>query len=283
MIKGYTYEYFKKSSDYIKSYIDYQVDIALVLGSALGSLADEIENPIVINYEDIPNFLISTAQFHEGKLILGQLHGKNIVCMSGRFHYYEGYDFEELVIPIRVFHLLGVKTVILTNAAGGINDSYKPGDIMIIKDHLKLTGASPLRGMNIEEFGPRFFDVSDMYTKNLRTIAKKAANNINIDIKEGVYIFASGPQFETPSEIKVYKSYGADAVGMSTVTEALTAAHCGMKVLGLSMISNMAAGILEQPITSVEVFIEAKKASSKFKKLIRQIILLLSQSDLEIL
>ena len=283
MIKGYTYEFFKKSSDYIKSYIDYQVDIALVLGSALGSLADEIENPIVINYEDIPNFLISTAQFHEGKLILGQLNGKNIVCMSGRFHYYEGYDFEELVIPIRVFHLLGVKTVILTNAAGGINDSYKPGDIMIIKDHLKLTGASPLRGMNIEEFGPRFFDVSDMYTKNLRTIAKKAANNINIDIKEGVYIFATGPQFETPSEIKVYKSYGADAVGMSTVTEALTAAHCGMKVLGLSMISNMAAGILEQPITSVEVFIEAKKASSKLKKLIRQIILVLSQSDLEIL
>src|SRR5699024_3032650 len=144
----------------------------------------------------------------------------------------------------RVFHLLGVKTVVLTNASGGINENYKAGDIMIIKDHLKFSGASPLRGANIEEFGPRFVDVSDMYTKELRDKAKDVAKKINLDIKEGVYIYAQGPQFETPSEIKVYRSFGADAVGMSTVTEAITAAHCNMKVLGLSMISNMAAGVL---------------------------------------
>lgn len=270
----YTYEYFKKSSDYIRSKIgdDLKIDMALVLGSALGSLAEEIENPIVIDYKDIPNFLTATVDSHAGKLIVGQLNGRNVVCMSGRFHYYEGYDFEELVAPIRVFHLLGIKTVILTNAAGGINTSYVPGDIMIIKDHLKLTGASPVRGPNIKEFGDRFFDVSDMYTKDLRSIAKESAKNIDLDIKEGVYVFATGPQFETPMEIKMYRGFGADAVGMSTVTEAITAAHCGMKVLGLSLISNMAAGVLDQPVTGEEVDLVGRQTAEKFKKLLREIV-----------
>lgn len=272
MKEKYTYDYFKKSADYIKSKIDCDLDIALVLGSALGSLSSEIEDPVVIDYKDIPNFLVSTVKSHAGKLIIGKLNGKNVICMSGRFHYYEGYDFEELVIPIRVFHLLGVETVILTNAAGGINKSFKPGDIMIIEDQLKLTGASPLRGENIEEFGDRFYDVSDMYTRELRDIAKGVAKKIDLDIKEGVYIFTTGPQFETPAEIRVYRGFGADAVGMSTVTEALTAAHCGMKVLGLSLISNMAAGVLNQPVTGEEVDIVGAKAADKFKKLIREII-----------
>lgn len=272
MKEKYNYDYFKKSAGYIKSKIDFDLDIALILGSALGSLSSEIENPIVIDYEDIPNFLVSTVKSHAGKLIIGQLNGKNTICMSGRFHYYEGYDFEELVIPIRVFHLLGVKTVILTNAAGGINKSFVPGDIMIIEDHLKLTGASPLRGENIEEFGHRFYDVSHMYTRELRDIAKKAASKIDLDIKEGVYIYTTGPQFETPAEIRVYRGFGADAVGMSTVTEALTAAHCGMKVLGLSLISNMAAGVLNQPITGEEVDIVGAKTADRFKRLIREII-----------
>ncbi len=273
----YTYDYFKKSSDYIKSKIgkDFKVDIALILGSALGSLADEIENPIIIDYKDIPNFLTSTVESHAGKLIIGKLNGRNVVCMSGRFHYYEGYDFEELVIPIRVFHLLGVETVILTNAAGGINTSYIPGDIMIINDHLKLTGASPLRGPNIKEFGDRFFDVSNMYTEELRDISKKVAEKIDLDIKEGAYVFATGPQFETPLEIKMYRAFGADAVGMSTVTEALTAAHCGMNVLGLSLISNMAAGVLDQPVTAEEVGEVGKQAAEKFKELIREVIKLI--------
>lgn len=268
----YNYEYFKKSVDYIKKNIDGKVDIAIILGSALGSLAELIEDPVIIDYKDIPNFLVSTVENHAGKLIIGKLNGKRVVCMSGRFHYYEGYEFEELVIPIRVFHLLGVKTVVLTNASGGINENYKAGDIMIIKDHLKLSGASPLRGANIEEFGPRFVDVSDMYTKELRDKAKDVAKKINLDIKEGVYIYAQGPQFETPSEIKVYRSFGADAVGMSTVTEAITAAHCNMKVLGLSMISNMAAGVLDQPITYEEVVEAGAKTAEIFKKLILEIV-----------
>lgn len=264
----YNYEYFKKSADYIKKNIDGKVDIAIILGSALGSLAELIEDPVIIDYKDIPNFLVSTVENHAGKLIIGKLNGKRVVCMSGRFHYYEGYEFEELVIPIRVFHLLGVKTVVLTNASGGINENYKAGDIMIIKDHLKFSGSSPLRGANIEEFGPRFVDVSDMYTKELRDKAKDVAKKINLDIKEGVYIYTQGPQFETPGEIKVYRSFGADAVGMSTVTEAITAAHCNMKVLGLSMISNMAAGVLDQPITYEEVVEVGAKTAEIFKKLI---------------
>ena len=173
----FTYEYFKTSADYILDKIDFKPEVAIILGSALGSLGEEIENPVIIDYEDIPNFLVTTVKSHAGKLILGELQGKKVVCMSGRFHYYEGYDFEQLVIPIRVFHLLGVKTVILTNAAGAINTSYKPGEIMIIKDHIKFMGASPLRGPNIEEFGPRFFDVSKTYTKEYRELAKKQRKN----------------------------------------------------------------------------------------------------------
>jgi purine-nucleoside phosphorylase len=254
---NYDIEYFKKSSDYIFSKTGYQIDVALILGSALGSLAEEIKNPIEIDYKDIPNFLHSTVKSHAGKLIIGDLGGKKVVCMSGRFHYYEGYDFEQLVIPIRVFKLLGVETVILTNAAGAVNTSY---------------GASPLRGKNIEEFGPRFFDVSDMYTKELRELAKECADNISLKINEGVYYFCSGPQFETPAEINAIRILGGDAAGMSTVTEALTAAHCKMKVLGLSLMTNMAAGVLDEPLTTAEVAETGEKAAKRFKELLREII-----------
>lgn len=272
MKQKYNYEYFKKSADYILSKIDFKPEIALILGSALGSLSEEIEEPIVIDYKDIPNFLISTVRSHAGQLILGKLNGKNIVCMSGRFHYYEGYDFEELVIPIRVFHLLGVKTVILTNAAGAVNPSYSPGEIMIIRDHIKLMGASPLRGPNIEEFGPRFIDMTETYTKELREIAKKCAEKINMKINEGVYYFTAGPQLETASEVNALRILGADAVGMSTVTEAITAAHCGMKVLGLALMTNMAAGVADKPISSEEVYEIGIKSSQKFKALLREIV-----------
>jgi len=268
----YTYEFYKKSADYILDKIDFKPEIGLILGSALGSLADEIEDKVIIDYKDIPNFLVSTVDSHAGKLILGKLSGKNIVCMSGRFHYYEGYDFEQLAIPIRVFKLLGVSTVILTNAAGAINNDYKPGDVMIIKDHIKLLGASPLRGNNIKEFGPRFFDVSDMYTRTLRNLTKKCADRLDIDLKEGIYYFATGPQFETPAEIRAMRVLGGDAVGMSTVTEAITAAHCGIDVLGLSLISNMAAGVLDQPITTEEVDEAGKATSDKLKNLLREIL-----------
>lgn len=268
----YSYEYFKTSADYILNKIDFKPEIAIILGSALGTLAEEIENPIVIEYSDIPNFLTTTVKSHAGKLIIGQLNGKNVVCMSGRFHYYEGYDFEQLVIPIRVFHLLGVETVILTNAAGAINTSYSVGEIMIIKDHMKFMGASPLRGENIEEFGPRFFDISKTYTEDYRDLAKRSAEKLNMKINEGVYFFWMGPQFESPSEIKALRILGADAVGMSTVTESLTAAHCGMKVLGLSLITNMASGVLDQPITPEEVGVIARQSAQEFKALLREIL-----------
>ena len=268
----YAYGYYKKAADHILDIIKDQVEIGLVLGSALGGIADIIEDKVVIDYKEIPNFLMSTVESHAGKLIIGKIGDKKVVCMSGRFHYYEGYDFERLAVPIRVFKLLGVKKVILTNAAGGINTDYKPGDIMLIKDHIKLTGPSPVRGVNIPEFGDRFFDVSNMYTKQLRETAKEVGNREGIELKEGVYYFAVGPQFETPSEIKAMRILGGDAVGMSTVTEAITAAHCKIEVLGISLITNMAAGVLDQPVTTEEVDLEGRKAKEKMEKLITQII-----------
>nr|WP_300002479.1 purine-nucleoside phosphorylase [Tissierella sp.] len=268
----YTYEYFKKSADYILEKLDFKPEIAIVLGSCLGRLADEIENKIVIDYKDIPGFLTTTVDSHAGKLILGELSGKKVVCMSGRFHYYEGYEFEQLVIPIRVFKLLGVKSVILTNAAGGVNQEYKPGDIMIIRDHIKQMGSSPLRGENIEEFGPRFFDMSDAYTEEHRKLAKRVGRILSMELKEGVYYYTMGPQFETPAEIKMIRTLGGDAVGMSTVTETITAAHCEMKVLGLTLITNMGAGVLDQKLTIDEVDETADISSEKFKKLLREIL-----------
>ena len=268
----FDYDYFKKSADYILSKVNFKPEIAMILGSALGGLSAEIEEQVVIDYKDIPNFLLSTVESHAGKLILGKLQGKNVICMSGRFHYYEGYDFEQLVIPVRVFKLLGVTTVIITNAAGAVNAAYKPGDIMLISDHIKLMGASPLRGPNIQEFGPRFFDVTDMYTKSSRELAKRCAAKIGQKLQEGVYMFMPGPQYETPSEVRMIRMLGGDAVGMSTVTEALTAAHCGMKALGLSLITNMAAGVLDQPVTSEEVDEAGAAASKSFKVFIREIV-----------
>ena len=277
---GYTYEYFQKSADYVKSIVPYTPDYAIVLGSCLGPFADTIEDPIVIDYKDIPNFLVSTVASHAGKLIFGTVAGKKVVCMSGRFHSYEGYDFEQLVIPVRVFKLLGVKATILTNAAGAVNVDYRPGDIMIVKDHIKLSGHSPLRGKNIEEFGPRFFDISDMYTKKLRELAWKCAEGIDLTVHEGNYYFFTGPQFETPAEIRAVRILGADAVGMSTVTEALTAAHCGMPLMCLSVMTNMAAGVLDRPLTNDEVDETAKTIASRFSKYVTKIVSRIGEVEL---
>ena len=268
----YSYEFFKASADYVKSIVPYTPELAIVLGSCLGPFADTIEDPIVIDYKDIPNFLVSTVASHAGKLIFGTVAGKKVVCMSGRFHTYEGYDFEQLVIPVRLFKLLGVKATILTNAAGAVNTNYRPGDIMIVSDHIKLSGHSPLRGKNIEEFGPRFFDVSRMYTPELRAHALKCAEGTDLTVHEGVYYFFTGPQFETPAEIRAVRILGADAVGMSTVTEALTAAHCGMPLLCLSVMTNMAAGVLDRPLTDGEVDETAKTISTRFAAYVRRIV-----------
>ena len=268
----YTLEYFQKSADYIRSIVPWSPEIAIVLGSFLGPFTDAIEDPIVIDYGDIPNFLVSTVQGHAGKLIFGTVAGRRVVCMSGRFHSYEGYDFEQLVIPVRLFRLLGAKALILTNAAGAVNADYRPGDVMIVSDHIKLTGASPLRGPNVDAFGPRFFDVTRMYTPELRALALDCAKGTGLTVHEGVYMFFTGPQYETPAEIRAARILGADAVGMSTVTEALTAAHCGMPLLCLSVMTNMAAGVLDQPLTSEEVNETAQMIATRFSGYVAKIV-----------
>ena len=268
----YTVEFFQKSADYVMSIIKDKPEIAIILGSGLGDFVSKIKNPIEIKYDDIPNFLASTVASHAGKLIYGEVGGKKVICMAGRFHSYEGYDFEQLVIPVRLFKLLGVKATILTNAAGAVNKSYNVGDIMIVSDHIKLNGASPLRGKNLDFFGPRFFDVTDMYTKKLRKIALKCAEGSGLIFREGVYMFFPGPQFETPAEIRAARLLGADAVGMSTVTEALTAAHCSMPLLAFSVMTNMAAGVLDCKLSDEEVGIAAAKIADRFGAYIEKVI-----------
>lgn len=261
-----------ESAEYIRSRVSVEPEIGLILGSALGPFAQQIENPQIVDYEEIPNFLRSTAPGHAGKLIFGQIAGKNMVCMAGRFHSYEGYSFEELTIPIRVLKLLGVRLTILTNAAGGVNESYHPGDVMLIRDHIMLCGHNPMRGENAHEFGPRFFDVTDMYTKSLRKIAVKCGEASSLNVHEGVYFFWQGPSFETPAEIRAIRILGGDAVGMSTVTEALTAAHCKMPILAMSVITNMAAGILPQPISGEEVDAMGAKVAHAFSDYVKDIV-----------
>ncbi len=269
----YTYEYFKKSADYIKGVIgDFRPEIGLVLGSGLSGFADLIENPVTINYRDIPGFLVSTAPSHKGELIFGTLEGKKLVCMAGRFHFYEGYSWEQLQIPIRVLALLGIKKLILTNAAGAVNKDYHIGDIMIITDHIKMTGASPMCGPNINEFGPRFFDVSNMYDKDLQALAMECSKDCDLTFHSGVYMFMTGPQYETPAEIRAIRVLGGDAVGMSTVTEALTACHCGIPVLAFSVLSNMAAGVSEVKLTEQDVIDTANKVAPKFRAYVREVI-----------
>lgn len=268
----YTVEFFQKSADYVMSIIKDKPEIAIILGSGLGDFVSKIKNPIEIKYDDIPNFLVSTVASHAGKLIYGEVGGKKVICMAGRFHSYEGYNFEQLVIPVRLFKLLGVKATILTNAAGAVNKSYNVGDIMIVSDHIKINGASPLRGKNLDFFGPRFFDVTDMYTKKLRKIALKCAEGSGLIFREGVYMFFPGPQFETPAEIRAARLLGADAVGMSTVTEALTAAHCSMPLLAFSVMTNMAAGVLDCKLSDEEVGIAAAKIADRFGAYIEKVI-----------
>ena len=266
------FAFYEKTAEYVKSRAPFAPELGLILGTGLGPLAKQIENPVEIDYRDIPNFLVSTAPDHAGKLIFGTLEGKKLVCMSGRFHSYEGYDFEQLAIPVRLFKLLGIKQLIVTNAAGGVNEGYRPGDIMVISDHIKLNGASPMRGKNLPEFGDRFFDVSRMYTPRLRELALRLAKDTALRVHEGVYFFMPGPQFETPAEIRAIRLLGGDAVGMSTVTEALTAAHCGIELLGFSVITNMAAGMLDQPLTTEEVSETGRMIEEQFSAYLKSVI-----------
>ena len=267
----FLFEDYKKSADYIRN-VTGDIDMAVVLGSGLGKLSGMLENPITIHFKDIPNFPVSTVLGHAGELVFGMLHDRRILIQSGRFHYYEGNSFEQSAFAVRVFKLLGARALILTNAAGGINTSYKAGSIMMISDHIKFFDESPLRGRNIDEFGPRFNDMTYVYSKRLREIAKKAALELKIEINEGVYAFMPGPSFETPAEIRALRVLGADAVGMSTVPEAITAAHASLELLAFSCISNLAAGILNKPLTHAEVMEAAALVEKDLTALLSSVI-----------
>ena len=266
------YEFYEAGADYVRTRMPFAPQIAVILGSSLGPFAERLQNTVEIDYHEVPNFPVSTAPGHAGKLMFGELAGKKLVCLAGRFHSYEGYDFEQLTQPVRLLKLLGVRAAILTNAAGGVNERYRPGDIMVISDHIKLNGASPMRGKNLPEFGDRFFDVSRMYTPRLRELALRLAKDAALRVHEGVYFFMPGPQFETPAEIRAIRLLGGDAVGMSTVTEALTAAHCGIELLGFSVITNMAAGMLDQPLTTEEVSETGRMIEERFSAYLKSVI-----------
>lgn len=260
---------------YIKQAYATKPAIGIVLGSGLGSFCEEVGNATVVSYKDIPNFPVSTVASHAGKLYLGELLGKNVAVMAGRVHHYEGYSYQDVVFPTRVLAKLGIHTIILTNAAGGINKSFQPGDLMVIEDHINLTGDNPLIGYNVEEWGVRFPDMSTAYTPSLRELAFKAAGKLQIPVQKGVYIGITGPSFETPAEIRMMRVLGADAVGMSTVPEVIAARHMGLKILGISCITNMAAGILNQPLTHEETQETAAKAQAKFTALLKEIVALI--------
>lgn len=263
---------YQEAVAYIQPKLTEKPTIGLVLGSGLGVLADEIENPTVIPYQEIPGFTVSTVVGHKGQLVIGKLQGKQVVAMQGRFHYYEGHDLADVVFPIRIMKLLGVETLIVTNAAGGINESYRPGDLMLIKDHINLTGRNPLIGPNDDSLGTRFPDMSEAYSKRLRELAKSVAAEQSIQLQEGVYVGLLGPSYETPAEIRMLRILGGDAVGMSTVPEVIVAKHMQMEVLGISCISNMAAGILEQPLSHEEVMETTEKVKAEFLGLVQGVL-----------
>src|SRR5699024_10713115 len=235
---------YSEAKEAIQTYTSIEPEIGLILGSGLGVMADDIENSVTIPYHKIPHFPKSTVAGHKGQLVIGTLHGKKVIAMQGRFHYYEGYTMEQVTFPVRVMKKLGVHSLIVTNAAGGINKDFSPGDLMVIKDHLNLFGDNPLIGENIDEFGPRFPDMSNVYDREYMEIAVNCAKDLGITLQTGVYAGNTGPTYETPQEIKMLRTLGGDAVGMSTVPETIVAAHAGLKILGISCISNMASGIL---------------------------------------
>ena len=242
----------------------------LVLGSGLGDLAEDIKDPVIINYKDIPNFPVSTVAGHAGRLVIGELEGRNVLCMQGRFHFYEGYEMDQVVFPIQVMKMLGIQRLILTNAAGCVNKAWNPGTLMLMTDHIKLVPNCPMRGHNEDELGLRFFDMSRAYDPELLDVARKEAAKLGIPVKEGVYMFFAGPNFETPAEIRAARVLGADAVGMSTVPEAISAVYLGIKVLGISVISNLGTGLTDAVQTHEDVIITVAESIEKMGTLIEK-------------
>jgi len=262
----------KETVRFIKDKVDFEPEIGIVLGTGLGGLVDVIETVATVKYEDIPNFPVSTVKGHAGQLIFGYIGGKKVVAMQGRFHFYEGYEIQDLAIPIRTMKLLGVNTVLLSNAAGGMNPDFKVGDVMIITDHINMMNTNPLIGQNDDEFGPRFPDMSAVYDKDLIIKAEKIAKSQGLDIQKGVYMAVTGPTFETPAEYKFMRILGADAVGMSTVPEAIVARHADMKCFAISIITDLGiAGIVEE-VSHEEVLKVANAAESKMTGIIKQLL-----------
>ncbi len=256
------------AAEYLLEKVALRPEVALVLGSGLGDYADTLEDSVKIPYSQIPNFPQPTVQGHAGAFVFGKKEGKSVVVAQGRVHYYEGLPMQQITLPIRVLAAIGVKTLVLTNAAGGVNLAYQPGTLMLIADQINFSGSNPLIGPNLEKFGPRFPDMSDLYTQKLRTAIAARAEEENIPLEEGVYLMCSGPNYETPAEIRAFRTLGADAVGMSTVPEALVAGHCGMQVVGVSCVTNMAAGVLPVKLSHAEVMETADRVHTVFENLI---------------
>jgi purine-nucleoside phosphorylase len=265
----FQYKDFAESADYIKSKLGkFSPAYLLILGSGLGVLAEQMRFPVYIPYDEIPHFKPSTAPSHVGRFVCGELGGKPVMAMQGRMHIYEGYTAEEVAYPVRVAKLLGAHSIIVTNAAGGVNLDYKAGDMVALNDYIKLTFPNPLIGKNIPEFGTRFQDMSYVFDRDYLKLIKEIAAEQGITLREGVYFHVTGPQYETPAEIRAFRLLGADVVGMSTVPECIYAAHAGMRILGISLVTNMAAGVLDKPLSEREVIEAANAAQDRFSRLI---------------
>ncbi|WP_017728159.1 purine-nucleoside phosphorylase [Halalkalibacterium ligniniphilum] len=265
-------EKIKQSAAFLEGKLSNRPSIGLILGSGLGELADEIEEAVKIPYGEIPHFPVSTVEGHAGQLVVGRLHGKTVVAMQGRFHYYEGYSMQEVTFPVRVMKQLGVELIVVTNACGGMNKSFEPGDLMIITDHLNMTGDNPLIGPNVEELGPRFPDMSSAYTPELVEFVEATANRLDIKVQKGVYAGITGPTYMTGAELIMLRKLGGDVIGMSTVPEVIVARHANMKVIGISCITDMAIGEEIEGITHEQVVEVANRTKPKFIKLVKEIV-----------
>ena len=266
------YERAEKAAQAIRSRSKADVSIAVVLGSGLGGFADELTEAAAIPYNEIPGFARATVEGHAGRLVIGKAGDVKVAAMQGRFHFYEGYSLEEVTFPIRVLKLLGVQTVVLTNAAGTLNIEFTPGSLMVISDHLNLIGDNPLRGRNDERFGPRFPDLTVVYARELQDIVVNEANAMGLEMRRGIYAALSGPSYETPAEIHMIRTLGADAVGMSTVPEAIVARHMAMRVVGISCITNLAAGVSDRPVDHGQVMATGERVRESFTALLKRVI-----------